>query len=60
MPLLSANLSVLDYVGLLNFEKNENIREWYSKLKSRPSFKTLLRDQIVGLNPDEKYKLIDT
>ena len=58
--LASANLSVLDYLGLLNFEKNENIREWYSKLKSRPSFKTLLRDQIVGLNPDEKYKLIDT
>jgi len=57
--LASANLSILDYLGLLNFENNENIKEWYFKLKSRPSFRTILKDQIVGLNPDEKYKLID-
>ena len=57
--LASANLSILDYLGLLNFENNENTREWYFKLKSRPSFRTILRDQIVGLNPDDKYKLID-
>ena len=57
--LASANLSILDYLGLLNFENNENIKEWYFKLKSRPSFRTILKDQIVGLNPDENYKLID-
>ena len=57
--LASANFSILDYLGLLNFKNNKNIGEWYLKLKSRPSFKTLLNDQIVGLNPFEKYKLID-
>ncbi len=57
--LAAANLSVLDYLGLLNLKGYENIKEWYSKIKSRPSFKTLLKDQIVGLNPHENYKNID-
>ena len=58
--LASANFSILDYLGLLRFDNVDNIKEWYFKLKSRPSFKILLSDQIVGLNPDKKYKLIDT
>tara|TARA_B100000524_G_C23611957_1_gene356524 strand:+ start:358 stop:1026 length:669 start_codon:yes stop_codon:yes gene_type:complete len=57
--LAAANLSVLDYLGLLDFKTNENIKEWYFKIKSRPSFKTLLKDQIVGLNPHENYRNID-
>ncbi len=57
--LAAANLSVLDYLGLLNFKSNDNIKEWYSKIKSRPSFKTLLKDQIVGLNPHQNYQNID-
>jgi len=57
--LAAANFSVLDYLGLLNLKSDENIREWYFKLKSRPSFRTLLKDQIVGLNPHENYKNMD-
>ena len=57
--LVAANFSVLDYLGLLNFKSHENIKEWYSKIKSRPSFKTLLKDQIVGLNPHQNYQNID-
>ncbi len=57
--LAAANLSVMDYLGLLDLKKNENIKEWYFKIKSRPSFKTLLKDQIVGLNPHENYKNMD-
>ena len=57
--LAAANLSVLDYLGLLDFKTNENIKEWYFKIKSRPSFKTLLKDQIVGLNPHQNYRNID-
>ena len=57
--LAAANFSVLDYLGLLNLKNCENIREWYFKLKSRPSFRTLLKDQIVGLNPHENYKNMD-
>jgi len=57
--LAAANFSVLDYLGLLNLKNHDNIREWYFKLKSRPSFRTLLKDQIVGLNPHENYKNMD-
>ena len=57
--LAAANLSILDYLGLLNFKSHENIKEWYSKIKSRSSFKTLLKDQIVGLNPHQNYQNID-
>ena len=57
--LAAANFSVLDYLGLLNLKDYENIKEWYFKIKSRPSFKILLKDQIVGLNPHENYKKID-
>ena len=57
--LAAANFSILDYLGLLNLKSYENIKEWYFKVKSRPSFKTLLKDQMVGLNPHENYKEID-
>ena len=57
--LAAANFSVIDYLGLLDLKSHENIREWYFKLKSRPSFRTLLKDQIVGLNPHENYKNMD-
>ena len=57
--LAAANFSVMDYLGILNLKKYENIREWYFKVKSRSSFKTLLKDQIVGLNPHENYQNID-
>ena len=57
--LAAANFSVLDYLGLLNLKSYESMREWYFKIKSRPSFKTLLKDQIVGLNPHENYKNMD-
>ena len=57
--LAAANFSVLDYLGLLNLKSYSNLREWYFKVKSRPSFKTLLKDQIIGLNPHENYKNMD-
>ena len=57
--LAAANFSVLDYLGLLNLKSNNNVIVWYFKVKSRPSFKTLLKDQIIGLNPHENYKNID-
>ena len=49
----------MDYLGLLDFKKYQNMKEWYLKVKSRPSFKTLLKDQIVGLNPDINYDNLD-
>ena len=55
----SANLSILDYLGLLEFGNYQFLKEWYLKNKSRPAFQTLLKDQIVGLTSHENYRLID-
>ena len=55
----AANLSVLDYLGLLNLRDYPKLKVWYFKLKSRPSFKNILKDYIVGLTPHENYKLLD-
>ena len=55
----AANLSVLDYLGLLNLDDYPKLKVWYFKLKSRPSFKNILKDYIVGLTPHENYKLLD-
>ena len=55
----AANLSVLDYLGLLNLGNYPKLQVWYFKLKSRPSFRNILKDYIVGLTPHENYKLLD-
>jgi len=57
--LAAANFSVLDYLGLLDLCDSLIFKEWYLKIKSRPSFKSLLKDHIVGLNPHENYKYLD-
>ena len=55
----AANFSVLDYLGLLNLDDYPKLQVWYFKLKSRPSFRNILKDYIVGLTPHVNYKLLD-
>ena len=56
---VASSLSVLDYLGELNFNKNEKIKDLYFKVKSRPSFKNILKDKIVGINPSKNYLNFD-
>ena len=56
---LAAQLSVLDYLGELNWDKLPDIKTWYAKLKSRASFKSLLKDKIGGIMPAEGYTNLD-
>lgn len=51
----AAHLSVLDYLGDVPWAEAEGAREWYAKMKSRPSFRPILMDRIVGLNPPAHY-----
>ena len=55
----AANMSVLDYIDELNFQGFDEIKEVYYKVKSRPSFKKILIDRIVGINPSKNYKNFD-
>ncbi len=55
----AAALSVLDYLGETDFAEAPAAREWYSRLKSRPSFRPLLADRVRGLAPAASYADLD-
>ena len=52
---LAAQISVLDYLGTVDWKGHEGAREWYRVLKSRPSFRALLTDKVEGLPPPRTY-----
>ena len=54
-----AHISCLDYLGEIDWDKWPELKEWYQKLKSRPSFRPLLKDLIPGLRPPRHYSDLD-
>jgi glutathione S-transferase len=55
----AAALSIADYLGALEFEGVDEAKLWYMRLKSRPSFRSLLADRVRGLPPTTAYPLLD-
>ena len=55
----AANLSILDYLGDIPWDDYKNAKLWYSKIKSRPSFKDILKDHIKGILPAHHYANLD-
>jgi len=55
----AAHLSSIDYIGDVPWEEHHAARDWYSRVKSRPSFKSLLEDRIPGFTPVEHYENVD-
>jgi glutathione S-transferase len=55
----AATLSVLDYLGEVTWSENPAARDWYSRVKSRPSFRSLLSDRVRGLSPASHYADLD-
>lgn len=51
----AAQLSVLDFIGDISWEKNGRVKHWYSLIKSRPSFRPLLLDKVQGIYPPKNY-----
>ena len=56
---LAAQLSVLDYLGDVPWDRHPGAKLWYSRIKSRPSFRPLLADRLPGLKPPEHYDDLD-
>lgn len=54
-----AHLSVLDYLDEIAWDKHQAVREWYVRLKSRPSFRPLLADRAAGVPPPLHYADLD-
>ena len=55
----AAHLSALDYLGDVPWDDHEPAKEWYARIKSRPSFRPLLADHIPGAAPPKHYADLD-
>lgn len=55
----AAQLSCLDYVSDVPWDKYEAVKDWYAKIKSRPAFRSLLADQVPGFRPAPHYADLD-
>ena len=55
----AAHLSVIDYLGDVPWDENEATKDWYARIKSRPSFRPLLDDHISGMTPPKHYANLD-
>ena len=57
---LAAHVSTLDYLGDIDWSKvPPETRDWYSRIKSRPAFRTLLNDRVVAMPPSKGYADLD-
>jgi glutathione S-transferase len=55
----AAHLSTVDYLGDVPWNEHEGAKEWYARIKSRPSFQSLLADHIPGVAPPKHYSNLD-
>ncbi|ACL60267.1 glutathione S-transferase family protein [Methylobacterium nodulans] len=55
----AAHLSCVDYLGDVPWDEDEMARNWYARLKSRPSFRSLLADRVPGMAPADHYADLD-
>lgn len=55
----AAQLSCLDYISDVDWNRSEIVKDWYAKIKSRPAFRTLLADQVSGFPQPRHYADLD-
>lgn len=55
----AAHLSTLDYISDVDWNRNEGVKDWYAKIKSRPAFRNILADQVSGFPPPPHYADLD-
>lgn len=55
----SAHISVVDYFGDIPWADFPVAKSWYQRIKSRPSFRTLLADTVRGMAPAAVYADLD-
>jgi len=55
----AAQLSCLDYISDVDWNRSEVVKDWYAKIKSRPAFRTILADQVPGFPQPRHYADLD-
>lgn len=55
----AAHLSVADYLGDVPWTESEAAKNWYARVKSRPSFRPLLAESLPGVPASPTYADLD-
>ena len=56
---IAAHLSAYDYFGDVPWDLTPDLKQWYARMKSRPSFRPLLADKVEGTRPPRHYADLD-
>ena len=55
----AAQLSCLDYISDVDWNRVAAVKDWYAKIKSRPAFRNILADHVSGFPPPRHYNDLD-
>lgn len=55
----AAQLSCLDYISDVDWNRSSLVKNWYATIKSRPAFRTILADQLSGFPQPPHYADLD-
>ncbi|MEE8332715.1 MAG: glutathione S-transferase family protein [Alphaproteobacteria bacterium] len=55
----AAHISAVDYLGDVPWNEHQPAKDWYARIKSRPSFRPILADHIPGEPPPQHYADLD-
>jgi glutathione S-transferase len=55
----AAHLSAIDYLGDVGWDAYPEVQSWYGRIKSRPSFRSLLSDSVAGVPASPHYANLD-
>lgn len=55
----AAHISCIDYMGDVPWDGHQGAKDWYVRVKSRPSFRALLEDHVQGIPPARHYSDLD-
>lgn len=54
-----SHISVLDYLGDIDWGEYPSAKDWYMRVKSRKSMRGILADRVPGLAPPRHYSKLD-
>ena len=55
----AAHISCIDYLGTIEWNNYPKTKNWYARIKSRPSFREILQDRIPNMPPVSHYSNLD-
>jgi glutathione S-transferase len=55
----AAHLSTLDFLGEVDWAVSASAKEWFARMKSRPSFRGVLADRVPGMSAPAHYADLD-